>query len=114
AASYLTFVAIIGTDPLLPVAGQPDLTLTDLAGAAAVGVLAGVFARLFVVLLRTAKALAGRAANLWLRAGLAGTVLAGLFLLGRGLTGENLTLGAGYDSLRWALEPERSVGIIVA
>lgn len=113
ATSYVTFVALIGTDPLLPVTGRADLDLVDLAGAAAVGVLAGLFARLFAWLLAAAKQ---RTADLpaWVRAVGAGVVLAGLFLVGRGLTGTNLTLGAGYDTLQWALEPERSVPIIVA
>lgn len=112
AASYVTFVALIGTEPLFPVAGRPDLSLGDLAGAAAVGVLAGLFARLFVALLLGAKGLAGRA-GVWVRAAAAGVVLAALFILGWWMSGTNLTLGAGYDSLRWALDPERSLAIIV-
>ncbi len=113
ATSYITFVALIGTDPLFPVAGHPELALADLAGAAAVGVVAGVFARLFAALLRVAKVVTVRA-DPWLRAVGAGIVLAALFAVGRGISGTNLTLGAGYDSLRWALEPERSVSVVVA
>lgn len=113
ATSYVTFVALIGTEPLLPVAGQPMLNLTDLAGAAAVGVMAGVFARLFAFLLAAGKKLSAKG-NPWVRTVAAGVALGALFLVGRGLTGANLTLGAGYDSLRWALDPERSVAIIVA
>lgn len=113
ATSYVTFVAFIGTDPIFPVAGQAALNFADLGGAAAVGVAAGLFARLFAALLASGKKMAAKGSP-WVRAVAAGTVLGALFLLGRALTGTNLTLGAGYDSLRWALDPDRSVTIIVA
>lgn len=113
ATSYVTFVAFIGTEPLLPVQGIADLDLQDLAGAAAVGLAAGVFARLFVVVMALSKR-ATQVDRPWLRAVAAGVVLGALFLAGRGLTGTNLTLGAGYDSLRWALDPEHSVLLIIA
>lgn len=113
AASYVTFAAFVGTEPLLPVAGQPPFDLVDLGGAALVGLTAGVFARMFVVVIAAAKRMAvgGRP---WLRIAAAGSSLAALFALGHVLTGENLTLGPGYDTLRWALEPEHSVALIVA
>ena len=113
ATSYVTFVAFTGTSPLLPVAGQPPFNLVDLGGAAAVGVAAGFFARLFIVVINAAKrvALMDRPG---LRAVGAGVVLGGLFLVGHGLAGTNFTLGPGYDALRWALEPDRSVLLILA
>ncbi len=56
AASYVTFAAIAGTAPILPVAGQPPFNLRDLGGAAVVGLVAGVLARAFALLVRAAKA----------------------------------------------------------
>jgi len=113
ATSYVTFVALIGTTPLFPVAGQPQLELRDLAGAAVVGLIAGALARLFAFVIGAAKASAQRIGP-WPRAAAAGVVLAGLFALGRLLAGTNLTLGAGYDTLRWAADPDNSVLVLVA
>jgi len=113
AASYVTFAALIGTDPLFPVAGQPDLSLRDLLGAALVGLFAGGFARLFSVVIGRAKALQGLASP-WVRALVAGVVLGGLFLAGWAMTDANLTLGAGYDTMRWATSADHGLLLIVA
>ena len=113
ASSYVTFAAFAGTAPLLPIAGQPPFDLVDLGGAALVGLAAGLLARLFVAVVVAAKRL-GRSGRPWARAGAAGATLGGLFLVGRGLTGTNLTLGPGYDALRWALDPGRDAWLIVA
>src|SRR5690606_5747748 len=40
AASYVTFAALVGTEPILPVSGQPPFNLVDLGGAAVVGLAA--------------------------------------------------------------------------
>lgn len=113
AASYVTFVAIAGTDPLLPVSGQPPFNLLDVGGAAAVGLAAGLCARLFILLIAAAKRVGG-SGHPWLRAAGAGAGLGSLFLVGHAIAGTNLTFGPGYDALRWALEPDRAVGLIVA
>ena len=113
ATSYVAFVALIGTAPLFPVAGQPQLELRDLAGAAVVGLIAGALARLFAFVIATAKASAERIGP-WRRAVAAGVLLAGLFALGRLVAGANLALGAGYDTLRWAADPDNTVLVLVA
>lgn len=113
AASYLVFAATAGTEPLLPISGNAPFDLRDLGGAAAIGLLAGGGARLAAGLLSLAKRLGGMRGPAT-RALLAGLVLAGLFWAGRGLGAENPTLGPGYDTLQWALEPERSVLVVAA
>ena len=113
AASYVTFVAIAGTEPLLPVAGQPPFNLVDLGGAALVGLSSGLLARLFIRIVRKAKEVADGGRPL-ARAVCAGACLAAVFAGGRLLGGTNLTLGAGYDGLRWALEDDRALLAIVA
>jgi len=113
ATSYVAFVALIGTEPLFPVAGQPPLDLRDLAGAAAVGLFAGALARLFALVISGAKSVVARVGP-WKRAVGAGVVLAGLFALGRLLAGTNLTLGAGYDTMRWAARGDNSVLLLAA
>lgn len=113
AASYLAFVTIAGTEPLLPIAGDAPFDLRDLGGAAAIGLLAGGGARLAAAVLGFAKRL-GRRGHPALRAALAGLFLGALFLAGRGLGIDNPTLGPGYDTMRWALDPEHSVLVVVA
>jgi CIC family chloride channel protein len=113
ASGYLAFAAIHGTAALLPVSGSPPFTFRDLAGAVALGALAGLGARVFAWMLRRAKALTDLA-HVWLRVPIAGAVLALLFVLARGLTGESLTTGPGYGTIEWALDPSHSIWLIGA
>jgi CIC family chloride channel protein len=113
AASYVTFAALAGTEPLLPVAGRPPFNLVDLGGAAVVGLVAGCLARLFVLLVREAKRLSGRGHPV-LRVALAAATLAAVVVAGDSLGDGPLGLGPGYNALRWALEPEHSVVAIIA
>ena len=112
AFSYLVFVAIYGTSPLLSVTGAPPFNLRDLGGAAVLGVICGIGARLFTVALMWGKHLSGRA-HPAVRAGAAGVGLDVLALVANGAFGKPLTLGAGYDNLTWALDPRRSLGLVV-
>ncbi len=113
ATSYLAFVAFHGTAPLVNVTGSPPFSTKDLAAALALGVLAGVGARAFAWMLRRAKQLAG-STPAWLRVPAAGTGLAGIFVIARLLTGENVTTGPGYGTIRWALDPSHSVALVAA
>jgi CIC family chloride channel protein len=113
AVSYLTFVSFRGTAPLLAVQGSAPFNLRDLGGAVVLGLLCGLGARAFVSALGWAKHAAERFRPMS-RAFAAGAVLAGLAAAAFGLTGKGLTLGAGYDTLQWALDPRRSVAIVTA
>lgn len=106
-AGYLVFVACYGTTPLFPVGGTPPFGARELAGAALVGLLAGLGARGFATLTSLAKNLASRGGPL-LRAGTAATVLAGLLVASRLLYGESLTLGAGYNVIEWISVGDRA------
>ena len=112
AVSYMVFVALEGTTPLFSVSGSPPFNLRDLAGAAVLGVLCGIGARMFALILVRAKRVAAR-----LRPGArvcaAGGVLAALAVSAKLALGAPLTLGAGYDNLRWALAPDRAVVLVV-
>jgi CBS domain-containing protein len=112
AVSYVTFVSIAGTDPLFSVAGTPPFDLRDLGGAALLGVLCGLGARLFVRSLLAAKHLRSDVHPL-LRALVAGLVLAGIAVVAKLVLGLPLTIGAGYDNLRWAFDPKRAVALVV-
>ena len=113
AAGYVTFATFEGTAPLLPVSGHAPFDLRDLGGAAVIGLVAGVCARLTSAVFGVAKQLAGRGRPA-VRIALAGAALGALFVAGRGLGVANPTLGPGYDTLRWALEPGRSIPVLLA
>jgi CBS domain-containing protein len=113
AASYVVFATLAGTEPILPVTGEPPFNLVDLGGAAVIGILAGVLARCFSAIVRWAKATATRGSAVP-RVAIAGVVLAGTVIAGDGLGDGHLSLGPGYEALRWALEPDRAVLAVVA
>ncbi len=113
AASYVVFAVLAGTEPILPVAGQPPFNLVDLGGAAVIGLVAGVLARLFVGLIAVAKRLSERGHPVVRVVG-AGAALGAVVLAGHALGDGPLGMGPGYNALRWALEPEHAVVAIVA
>jgi CIC family chloride channel protein len=113
AASYVTFAALAGTEPILPVAGQPPFNLVDLGGAAIIGLVSGLLARAFIVLITVAKRIA-TTTRTSLRVAAAVIVLAATVGAADALGDADLALGPGYDALRWAMEPERGVLAIIA
>ena len=112
ACGYLTFVAINGTAPLLPVHGRPPFSLVDLVGAIALGVVAGLGARAFAAMLRYAKHLATIGHPL-VRIAAAGLSLATLFAISQALTGRPLTIGTGYQTIGWSLAANRALWLLV-
>jgi CIC family chloride channel protein len=111
AASYVTFVSLTTTAPLLPVRGAPPFDLADLGGAALLGLAAGAGARLYAWLIRTAKQVSTRGHPLG-RALAAGAVLAAFVLCSQALFHQPLTLGPGYSTITWALDPSHSVRLV--
>src|SRR5581483_11431250 len=95
AVSYIVFASFNGTTPLLPVRGAPPFDLRDLGGAAVLGLICGVGARGFAILLTHAKRIA---ANLHpvIRVAGSGAALAGLYVASKAIAHEGLTLGPGY------------------
>ncbi|MEO5679889.1 MAG: chloride channel protein, partial [Acidimicrobiales bacterium] len=113
AASYVVFAAIAGTTPILPIGGQPPFNLVDLGGAAAIGLAAGLLARLYILLMARAKRLS-TGGHLPLRVAGSAAVIATTVVLGTLLSKDNLILGPGYDALRWSLDPKHALLAIVA
>ena len=104
ASGYLVFVALSSTDPIF--AFQSDRAAAfqyrDLAGAVLIGICCAIGARAFSRVIRHAKALTfGPQA---VRVALAGVTMAVLFVISRLLTGESLTIGTGYEVIRWLAE----------
>jgi CIC family chloride channel protein len=111
--SYVTFVSINATTPLLPINGAPPFDIRDLGGAAVLGLLGGVGARCFAYLLRRAKGLSGKVPALP-RALVAGVVLGGLAVGANAVFGEALTLGPGYRTITYAVDPKHGISLILA
>ena len=104
ASGYLVFVALSNTDPIFSF--QTDRVASfqyrDLAGAVLIGICCAIGARAFSRLIRYAKAFTYRPAVV--RVALASLTLVVLFVISRGLTGESLTIGTGYEVIRWLAE----------
>jgi len=113
ATGYLAFVAVNGTERLFPVVGDPAFDVRDLAGAVVLGVVAGLAARVFAAGLRRAKALTATR-HQGLRILAAGLTLAAIFAASRVLTGESLTVGPGYQTIDWALDPAHATWLVIA
>lgn len=113
ASGYLVFVALSTTDPIFSF--QTDRAASfeyrDLAGAILIGIFCAVGARSFSRLIRSAKAFTLRPTLI--RVPLAGVTLAVLFVISRGLTGESLTIGTGYEVIRWLAE-EHALWLLAA
>jgi CIC family chloride channel protein len=114
ASGYLVFAAIKGTEPLFPIDGAVAFSFRDLAGAVAVGLIAGLGARLFAWFLRRAKRFNATTQHPVLACVAAGATIATLFAIGRALTGESLMVGVGYNVVQWASQPGRAVWLLVA
>jgi len=112
ASSYVVFVSLNGTAPLFPVGGVPPFDLRDLGGAAVLGLLAGLGARFVARLFRTAKAFAASRPAI-VRIPLVASGLVVVFVAMRSLTGRSLSIGSGYLTIDWVLQPNRAVWVIV-
>jgi chloride channel protein, CIC family len=113
ATGYLVFAGINGTEPLFPIEGSSGFAFRDLGGAVLVGVVAGLGARAFAWSVRRAKRVQERG-NPLLTTLAAGALLAGLFALGRLVSGESLVFGVGYRVVDWASQPGRDLTVLAA
>ena len=113
ASGYLVFVALSNTDPIFVF--QTDRVASfqyrDLAGAILIGICCAIGARVFSRVIRYAKAFTYRPQAL--RVVLASVTLAVLFVISRLLTGESLTIGTGYEVIRW-LSEEHALWLLAA
>jgi chloride channel protein, CIC family len=102
-SGYLVFVAINGTTPLFPISGSPPFGLRELAGAAALGILAGIGARGFALEIRWAKRWQERLPAP-AKVALGGGTLAALLIVSRLVYHQSLTIGSGYQVITWIVE----------
>ena len=113
AAAYVTFAAIDGTDPILAVAGGSPFDWRDLGGALAVGLLCGLGARLFSTAVRSLRDRRISDVPVGLRLLAAGAALALFAYVAEAAADAPLTLGPGYDVIRWAADPSLAQWLVL-
>lgn len=112
ATGYFTFVSLADTEPIFRVVDAAAFSIRDLLGALLIGVACALGARGFAKMMRAAKTFAMRA--IAVRVLVAGSGLVALFVLSRVLTGENLTIGTGYEAVTgWLVDPDLALWLIV-
>ncbi|MGH9260074.1 MAG: chloride channel protein, partial [Acidimicrobiales bacterium] len=114
ATSYVTFALVDGTEPILPVPGTHDFGWQDLGGALVVGLLCGIGARLFSAAIGALRGSAVQALPWLTRIAAAGVTLAVLVWLSDVVADAPLSLGPGYDVIRWATDPDNGVWVVLA
>jgi CIC family chloride channel protein len=114
ATSYVTFALVDGTEPILPVPGSHDFGWQDLGGALVVGLLCGIGARLFSAAIGALRGSAVQALPWLTRIAAAGLALAVLVWLSDVVADAPLSLGPGYDVIRWATDPDNGVWVVLA
>lgn len=112
AAGYLTMASVDGVKPEIEVP-LIELTYGRVLLSAVLGLVVGVAAIGVIKLVNLAE----ESHHRWspgLRAVLAGVALAGIYALGRGLTGTPIAIASGTAVIDWAIEPGHAVGLLVA
>jgi CIC family chloride channel protein len=112
ATSYLVYVAIYGTTPILSGHGRADLEARTILASLLVGVCAGLGARAFAHLLRFAKQARDRLAPVP-RLLLGGGGIALLVLVGSLEFDADLLVGPGYNTIDWATHADRAAGFVL-
>jgi len=112
ASGYLVFVSLSTTEPIFRIVEVPQFAVRDLFGAVLIGITCAIGARVFAQLIRWAKAFSMRSIGVRLLVGSVG--LLALFALSQRLTGENLTIGSGYEVVTsWLADPELAAWVVV-
>jgi CIC family chloride channel protein len=112
ASSYLVFAALQGTQPFFPVASEA-LSYRDLLASIAVGIAAGLLARIFVVLVRFVGQIEHRWKR-WARVLAGGTSLTAIGLVSLWLFHAPLALGPGYHAMALAADGTLALGALAA
>lgn len=110
ASGYLTMALVDGVKPEIEV---PLIELT--VGRAFFSVVLGLVIGVVAIGVIAAVNIAEHATERFpagLRAALAGLALAGIYVAGRGLTGESLALTSGNSVIDWAVKPDHAVWVM--
>ncbi|MEM9202575.1 MAG: chloride channel protein [Actinomycetota bacterium] len=115
ASSYATFVALVGTEPVVPLLEEDSASVlsvqaVDLLGALLLGIGAGLGGRGFAWLVRRSKGLS-KQLPVGRRLVAGGVVMAALAVGSNEAFGESLTLGPGTESMAWVVQ-DRTLQLI--
>ncbi len=104
--SYLTLIAIDGSQPLFRFPGIATLSLTDIAGSAVLGVICGLGALIFIFVYRNTTLLVGRiSSKFYIKAFLGAVVVSGIGIISVIILHRPYPLGISYDLVSLALSP---------
>lgn len=113
ASAYATRVALVGARHLVAFEGAANLDATFALGCVLVAIGSGAGARAFSLGTECLRSIAHRSKP-WVRAAVAGAVLAALAWSGHALTGRWITFGPGYVAAGWLASGEHAVWLLVA
>lgn len=108
-SAYVTYVAIIGTAPLLPTGGSAPFDLRDLGGGLALGLVCGLLARLGAHAIGIAKGL--ELARPW-RVAVSAAGMVTLAPIAMWWFDAPLHLGPSYAAIEWAAQPDRAMTVL--
>ncbi len=111
ATGYLSFVALVGTEPRLVVSGEAPFSMKDLLGAAALGVGIGAVVRVWAKVILAAKAFQRRHPD-WMCVLVGGASIGVSATVVHLATGEHLALTPGYNAIEWATDPRVGLGAV--
>lgn len=111
ATGYLSFVALVGTEPRLVVSGEAPFSMKDLLGAAALGVGIGAVVRVWAKVILAAKAFQRRHPD-WMCVLVGGASIGVSATVVHLATGEHLVLTPGYNAIEWATDPRVGLGAV--
>ena len=104
--SYLTLIAIDGSQPLFRFPGIVSLSLTDIGGSAVLGVVCGLGALIFIFVYRNTTLLVGRiSSKFYVKAFLGAVVVSGIGIISVIILHRPYPLGISYDLIGLALSP---------
>ncbi len=109
---YLTMAAVDGVKPELELP-LIELTYGRALLSVVLGIAVGIGALGVIWLVNAAEESHGRWSSV-VRAVVAGAGLAGLYAVGRGLTGEPIALASGNAVIDWAVEPDHTALLLVS
>ena len=111
ASSYVVFVAINGTEPLLSVHGNAPFSFADLGGAPRSESPPGSVPTASRCCCVAAKGVTISVAPMYRIVG-AGLAMAAIYATAQVLTGEPITIGVGYHTVAWSLAANRALWLL--
>ena len=108
-SAYVTYVVLIGTEPLFSTAGGAPFDLRDIGGGLVLGLICGVLARLGAQAIGRAK---GLQLSRWWRVAAASAGMIALAPIAMWWFDAPLQLGPSYAAIEWAADPDRTVVVL--